>query len=87
MARDKVIQISIPDTDTIHTLDYLLTLAKDDKIAGMVFGIAMKHERKYPHLCGATGRLARNRSDAVAISNMLSLKLTQELLHNSENGT
>lgn len=84
--KTKVTSIDLPDHDTIHALEYLLTLSKEGRIAGIVFAIALKNERRHPHLCGATGRLASNQVEAAGVSAMLHLKLSQESLEASMRG-
>ena len=84
--RSKITSIDIPDHDTIHALEYLLTLARENRIAGMIFALSMKNERRHPHLCGATGRLAANQAEAAGVASMLHLKLSQESLDASIRG-
>lgn len=83
--KGKITVIDLPDHDTVHALEYLLTLAKDGRVSGMLFALAMKGDRKHPHLCGATGRLSTNQVEAAGISAMLSLKMVQESLDISLN--
>ena len=84
--KTKITSIDLPDNDTIHALEYLLTLAKENRIAGIVLALSLKNERAHHHLCGATGRLASNQVEAAGVASMLFLKLAQESLDASVRG-
>lgn len=67
------------DTDTLQALEYIKQMCESNNVQGMIFALALK-DRKHPNLCGASGRLARNQTEAAGIAAMLQLKLTQEAL-------
>lgn len=76
----ELIVLDIVEHDTIAALQYLLGLCDENRVAGIIFAVALKKERTRPHICGSTGRLATNMVEAAGVGGMLSLKLTQEAL-------
>lgn len=76
----ELIALDFIEHDTIAALDYLRGLCDQNRVAGMVFAIALKQSRSRNHICGATGRLATNLVEASGVGAMMSLKLTQEAL-------
>jgi hypothetical protein len=83
MDKKELIMLDFTEQDTLAALEYLMSLCRDNKVAGMVFAVSMKHKRAHPHLCGATGRLATDLVEAAGVGSMLNMKLTQEALETS----
>lgn len=80
-ANDKeLIVLDIVEHDTIAALEYLLSLCHENRVAGIIFAVAIKQAKTRHHICGSTGRLATNLVEAAGVGGMLSLKLTQEAL-------
>lgn len=80
MKSNKPVALDFTDADTAHALEFIKLLVDQNRVAGMIFALSMRHDRKHPHLCGATGRLAHNYVEGAGLSGMLQLKLTQEAL-------
>lgn len=86
MAKKQLIVLDVVEHDTVAALNYILALCNENKVAGMVFALALKNDRQHPHLCGATGRLATDLVEAAGVGSMLNLKLTQEAMEQSMGG-
>lgn len=81
--KKELIALDFTEHDTIAALEYLTSLCQENKVAGMVFAVMMKHKRVRQCLCGATGRLATDLVEAAGTSSMLNLKMTQDALEQS----
>lgn len=67
----ELIMLDFVEYDAIATLKHLITLFEENEAAGIVFAVAMKHERKRDHLFGASGRPAFNLVEAVGMTALL----------------
>lgn len=79
----ELIALDFTEHDTVALLEYLLGLCKENRVAGMVYAVSLKHARKHPHFCGSTGVLATDLVKAAGVGAMLQLKLSQEAMEAS----
>ena len=85
MPKKELIVLDVVEHDTVAALEYLLTLCAKNKVAGLIFGVALKNERTHAHLCGATGRLATDLVEAAGVGSMLHMKLTKQAVERNLN--
>lgn len=67
----ELITLDFVEHDAIAALKYLITIFEENKAAGIVFAVAMKHERTSDHLFGACGRTSANLVEAVGMAALL----------------
>lgn len=67
----ELIVLDFTQHDTIAELKRLITLFEENKADGMIFAVALKHERNRNHIFGSTGRASANPLEAIAMGALL----------------
>lgn len=83
---EEIIEIDTHEYDTVAALELLISYCKENRVAGMVYAVSLKHGRTRDAICGATGRLASHSIEAAGLANMLSWKLAQEAVEKYRGG-
>lgn len=78
MADRELVELDFTEHDTVAMLELLLTYCRQNRIAGIVYAVSLKHGRTRDAICGTTGRLADNAIEAAGLASMLSYKLSRE---------
>lgn len=82
-----LIALDFTEHDTIGLLELLMSLCRENKIAGMVYAVSLKGaNNRRDVICGATGKLADDSVQAAGLTTMLNSKFASDAISRTQEG-
>lgn len=73
--KGKIIVLDFIEDDHDGAIEFINSMHHANSLAGLIFALALKHDRKRTELFGATGRMATNQREAIGLATMLQFRL------------
>lgn len=74
----KLVELDFSEKDTVALLEMLINMCNENRVAGIIYAVSLKHGRTRDAICGTTGRLADNIVEAAGLASMLSYNTSRE---------
>lgn len=80
--KKQLVSLDFTEYDTIQLLEMLITMCHDNRVAGMVYAVSLKHgtTARRDVICGATGKLADDHVQAAGLTAMLNHKFSMDAI-------